>query len=280
MKTKIQLIEEDPKDIDNYLFKMISSNRNIITKKIYTKYVSYECSNLSEKIIRNITRRIFARKVFELGTKYNIEFPHNIDHPRGMINYDSNLNEYKQEYYKMFGWIQSALEYPFLRRFIKATQSSNGQFSPYTKINLWTLRRLGSPGRVDYVLKRLVHQSNHFIQLYDKTFFTSFQSVADSINRKIKLTDTNLARYKLNKKDAMRVAVNTLINYHKDLRQPYSNKLKKEELPGKHHELFTKLLYTEFESNYGFRSYRDCVRIFVIIIRLKRNDPALLLKCI
>jgi len=276
LKTKIQLIEEDPKDIDNYLFKMISSNRNIITKKIYTKYVSYECLDLSENILKRITRKIFAKKVFELGAIYNINFPHNIDHPKGAIDYNSNLNEYKQEYYKMFGWIESALKYPFLRRFIKVTQSSNGQFSLHTKINLWILRRLGSPGRVDYILKRLVHQSNYFIHLYDKRFFTSFQVIADSINRKIKPTGTKFTRYKLNKKDAMRVAVNTLINYHKDLRQPYGSN----ELPGKHRELFVKLLHSEFESGYGFRSYRDSVRIFVIIIRLKRNDPALLLKCI
>lgn len=282
------LVKNDDNDIDNYLLFKISSENNNISNKIYNKYIQVPTRN-ADKIRRSIERR-FQNKIDNLGIKHNISFPYNLRIPRYnsqiTVQNKDDIYLYGKEYGRLYNWIETAINFPFLRKFIKKTQSCNGQFSPHTHIDLWTLSTIGSPGKVNYLLSRLFYQSNYFIKLFDKNFSPSYLIIAHCITNKFENSRFN-GKVKPSKKDALKVAVHTLLTYH-----PFITKIDDSNLTNINRIFLGgicefldeyELVYVRNRRVYDhfILSYRKSVEMLTLLIKIKNNDiTELALKCI
>lgn len=281
------LIKTDKNDIDNHLLFKISSENNIISNRIYNKYIKVPTTN--NKKIRRAIEKKFQNKIDKLVVENNISFPYNLRIPKYnsqiTVENKEDIFIYGKEYGRVYNWIETAITFPFLRKFIKMTQSCNGQFSPHTHIDLWSLSSLGSPGKVNYLLTKLFYQSNNFIKLFDKTFSSSFIVMAHCISTKFENTTIN-SKVKLTRKDAMKVAVHTLLKYH-----PFITKIDDTKLTNINRIFLGgiceflneyEIVYVRNRHTYNrFLSYRKSVQMLTLLIKIKNNDiTELALKCI
>lgn len=278
---KYDLIKKDKDDIDNFLLYQITSENKYISKSIYNTFINIPPIN--NKQIRSKIRTVFQNNINALGREYNIPFPYNLSTPVLRPYYDdtffNDITFYRMEYKRVYNWIKTAvLHYPFLKSFITNTQSCNGQNSPHTRINLWALSLIGSPAKVNHLLKRLFFHSKSFIELFDNNFNPSHRIIANCINQKLyNIQSLDTIKIKFTKIDAVQIAVTTLMKYH-----PFIAKIDDSNLTNINRiflgGLVTILTEDELHSvrycHEIFIPYSKCMDILTLLYKIKNNDIA------
>lgn len=271
---KLNKIKHDRYDIDNYLISQIKKEK-FITNQTYNQFIDY--SNLPNSLIIKRNVQIFYDQTKKLHIKYpKLSLPWNLAYPSMGTRYNlvvipNKPYVFKLELSKLANWIESALKFKFLNKLICRTQSSRGQHSPFTRIDLWELSNFGSPGFVNYKLQLLYYRVNYYLNLMIPSLSMSYAKFGLCLSLIIHNRPINLHNISINKY-AIKFAVyfvrnNLLNNYDLSLLKYYLNSIQ--------YDILFKVFYSY--GNYYLLGYRNSVNFLITMIRIKNNDPELLL---
>lgn len=271
---KLDKIKNDRYDIDNYLMTQIKKEK-YITKHTYNRFINYSVmpNNLIKK--RNVS--IFYDQIKKLYIKYpKLSLPWNLAYPSTSIRYNlviipDNPYLFKLELSRLFNWIESALKFKFLNKLIHRSQSSRGQHSPATKIDLWELSNFGSPGFVNYKLQLMYYRVNYYLKLISPLInmpfymFATYLSIIIYNGRKLNLHKISINKY------AIKIAV-YFMRY--DINNYENNLSLRFEFTDMQYDILMKIYDRDIPLILG---YRNSVDYLITLIKLKNNDPEILL---
>lgn len=270
----------DNKIIDNQIIIKVKRN-NTIDKSIYHNLINYSgnSQNYYKKELNKIKEQ-FENKINYLENKYSFNLPYNISCPfdtKLQLYHFENIHIAKRDYSRLYYWIEAAVtEFPMLFKFIKSSQSKNGQNSPNTFINLWKLHKLTSPGKLDFILRKLYYKCNEINSLITNDYQISNTTLSKQISKFI-LTFGYLPRP--NTKNCIKFVINTF--YHKSI------------FEREHYKLFNNVLKSCYVDNdidlnrlsiNGItelnQSYKECLDVLIFLNQIKNKKPEAMIKLI
>lgn len=200
-----QRIRSDRNDLDNQMIEYFNRSRNISKDLNEINYSEEYRAKVQNRIRRSIRNRfLYKIRMLEQNLE-NVKFPWNLDRPHCYTDIETlDISDYNREYVRLYRWIEEATRYRLVRKLFEKTQSGRGQNSPHTVFNLWKVSKNYSPGKFNYLLARLVYRSAAYIRLFDSEFSPSYRIIGECLSY----------GNRMNRKTAIKVAVNTIIQYH------------------------------------------------------------------